>query len=102
MCICKKFLPEKGICRVTFTLPESVTNNSKKIAIVGNFNGWSTEKHAMKKLKDGRFACTIKLPMWKKYQFRYLLDDTRWENDWENDGLIATPYMNRFNSLLIL
>ena len=102
MCIRKKFLPYKGICRVTFVLPNSVTSNSKKVALVGDFNNWNSNINQMKKTKDGRFLCTIKLSMWKKYQFRYLLDNTRWENDWDGDGLIATPYINSFNSLLKL
>jgi len=102
MCIRKKFLPKKGICQITFILPASVANNSNRIAVVGDFNGWSSEKNPMKKQKDGKFTCTLKLPMWKKYQFQYLLDDTHWENDWESDGLTETPYKNRFNSLLRL
>jgi 1,4-alpha-glucan branching enzyme len=102
MCILKKFIPNKGICRVTFTLPESVATNSEKVALVGDFNDWDTNKHLMKKIKDGRFICIVNLPMWKKYQFRYLLDDTRWENDWDKDGLAETPFTETFNSLLIL
>jgi hypothetical protein len=38
MSIKKKFFPEKGICRVVFTLPETVTNQAIKVAIVGDFN----------------------------------------------------------------
>lgn len=102
MCIRKKFLPNKGVCQVTFVLPNSVASNSKKVALVGDFNGWNSEINPMKKTKDGKFLCVLKLPMWKKYQFRYLLDNTHWENDWDGDGLTATPYKNCFNSLLKL
>ncbi|NOU19627.1 MAG: glycoside hydrolase [Bacteroidales bacterium] len=102
MSIQKRFLTDKGVCQITFVLPESITNTSKKVAVVGDFNNWSSEKHPMKKNKDGKFKCTVELPLGKEYQYRYLLDDTRWENDWDNDGLVATPYKDTYNSSIML
>jgi len=102
MSIQKRFLTDKGVCQVTFILPESITNASKKVAVVGDFNAWNSEKHPMKKTKDGKYKCTVDLPLGKEYQFRYLLDETRWENDWEDDGLVPTPYKETFNSLVKL
>jgi 1,4-alpha-glucan branching enzyme len=98
MSIKKRFLKDKGVCQVTFVLPESITEGSKKVAVVGDFNGWDSEKDLMKKSKDGKFKCSVDLPLGKDYQFRYLLDDSRWENDWEDDGLVATPFKETFNS----
>jgi hypothetical protein len=49
MSIRKIFDPKKGVCRVFFTLPESLTDHVKKVAIVGDFNDWNPEKHSMKK-----------------------------------------------------
>lgn len=98
MSIQKRFLTGKGVCQVTFVIPESITEGSKKVAVVGDFNDWNSEMHRMKKTKDGKFKCSIELPTGREYQFRYLLDDIRWENDWEDDGLVATPYKETFNS----
>lgn len=102
MCILKRFLTKRGVCQVTFILHKSVVTNSKRVALLGDFNGWCTEKNSMKKTKDGKFKCTLKLQPGKEYQFRYLLDGIRWENDWDRDGLTPTPFKNSFNSLLKL
>jgi hypothetical protein len=39
----------------------------------------------MRKLKDGTFSVTVKLEPGRAYRFRYLIDGTRWENDWRAD-----------------
>ncbi len=96
----KKFLPAKGICRVVFTLPETVANHSKIVAVVGDFNSWNPDKHLMKKDRSRKFKCTVDLPTGRNYQFRYLLDHYRWETDWEADDLVGTPYQETYNSLL--
>jgi hypothetical protein len=40
----------------------------------------------MKERKDGTFYTAVTLESGKEYQFRYLLDNVRWENDWNADG----------------
>ena len=45
MSIKKTFFPEKGVCRVIFSLPDSLVDHVKKVAIVGDFNDWHPEKH---------------------------------------------------------
>ena len=37
----------------------------------------------------------------QRYQFRYLLDGVRWENDWDADGYAPNPF-NGENSVLDL
>ncbi len=46
----------------------------------------------MKKLKDGSFSLTISLDAGQSYRFRYLLDNERWENDWDADAYVANQY----------
>lgn len=102
MSIQKKYLTDKGVCKVTFVLPESIVNHSKKVSVLGNFNEWDAKKNPLKKNKDGNFKCRVDLPLGQEYQFRYLLDESRWENELEDDGLVPTPYEKTFNSVLKL
>jgi len=71
-------------CRVWFYLPAEV--NAEKAALVGDFNDWDETANPMKVKKDGTFYTAVTLEKGKSYQFRYLLDGERWENDWEADG----------------
>jgi 1,4-alpha-glucan branching enzyme len=100
MSIKKTFYPEKGVCRVIFTLPESLTDHIKKVAIVGDFNEWHPEKHPMKKTQSGKFEFTLELPLGRDYQFRYFIDNYRWESDRDADALVPAPYMEVYNSLI--
>jgi hypothetical protein len=54
----------------------------------------------MKRLKDGSFKLTVDLPSGNSYQFRYLLDDDRWENDWSADNYCYSEYGNCENSVV--
>ena len=84
-------------CRVWFYLPEEV--NANTATLVGDFNSWDEKADPMKKKKDGTFYTAITLDTGKSYQFRYLLDDERWENDWSADGY-APNEMGTENSVV--
>ncbi len=92
MSIQKTFFPEKGVCRVMFKVPESLVDHIRKVALVGDFNDWHPEKNPMKVTDNGNFVFTIELPVGRNYQFRYFIDNYRWESDKEADDLIPTPY----------
>lgn len=100
MSIIKKFLPDKGICEVVFTLPELITDHAKKVAIVGDFNSWDPDKNLMKKGKNSQFKCTIELPIGKVYEFRYLIDDFQWANEWDADAYSPAPFGGEYNMIL--
>jgi 1,4-alpha-glucan branching enzyme len=100
MSIRKTFYPEKGVCRVIFTLPESLKDHAKKVSIVGDFNDWHPDKHPMKKKEDGTFEFTLELPVGKDYQFRYLIDSYKWDSDKEADALVPTPFEDVYNSVI--
>lgn len=100
MSIKKSFYPEKGVCRVIFTLPDSLVDHIKKVAIVGDFNDWHPDKHPMKKSKNGKFQFTIELPLGKDYQFRYFIDSYRWESDREADAMEQSPFEEVYNSVI--
>jgi len=86
----KNYSKSGNACRVTFKLPADV--NAETAHLCGEFNEWSPTKHPMKKLKDGSFSVTIALDPGQAYRFRYLLDNERWENDWDADAYVANQY----------
>jgi 1,4-alpha-glucan branching enzyme len=98
-----KAYPKKGnTCKVTFELPEEATAGVKKIALVGDFNNWDKNKNILSKNKDGRYSITVSLEQGHEYQFRYLMDDSRWENDWAADKYLPSSYGNADNSVVIV
>lgn len=89
----KQFLKSKPVCKATFTVSAEAVENAETVAIVGEFNDWDTvEPVEMKKLKDGSFKATVELESGREYQFRYIIDGEKWENDWEADKYVATPF----------
>ena len=102
MSIKRQYLKSKPVCKVTFRLQDEAANSAKKSHIVGDFNNWDIKSNPMKKLKNGSFTSTIDLETGKEYQFRYLLDETTWENDSDADRYVATPYGDSENSVIVI
>ncbi len=87
----KKSYSKTGkICRVTFKYDNE--ENADSAIIAGEFNGWSLEKHPMKKLKNGTFSVTISLDAGYSYRFRYVLDGGVWVNDKDADSYAPNEY----------
>lgn len=84
-------------CRVWFYLPDQV--EAETAHLVGDFNGWDEGATPMKEKKDGAFYTAVTLESGKEYQFRYLLDNERWENDWSADAY-APNEMGTENSVV--
>jgi 1,4-alpha-glucan branching enzyme len=96
----KQYLKSKAVCKVTFKLPKEQAHAAETVRLVGDFNEWDLSSAPMKKLKNGDFTTTVELPKDSKYQFRYLLDDNAWENDWEADAYIPSPLSFDDNSVV--
>jgi len=75
-------------CRIWFYLPAEV--DAEEANLVGDFNQWDETATPMKQKKDGTFYIALTLDTGKTYQFRYLLDHKRWENDWNADDYVRT------------
>ena len=95
--ITKKYSKDKKKCRVTFKLPLEITG--EKVQLYGEFNDWVGKN--MTKLKTGDFSLSITLAAGQKYQFRYLIDGERWENDSEADDVVSNPYGTEDSVLVI-
>jgi 1,4-alpha-glucan branching enzyme len=80
----KSYSKTGKVCRVTFRLPAEV--EAESVALCGDFNEWDPESTPMKQLKDGSFSTTVSLTPGETYRYRFLLDNERWENDWEAEA----------------
>ena len=76
--------------RVTFELPGEIA--AEKVAVCGDFNDWSTADLLMRKTNNGKWRAITSLPGGRRYRYRYLIDDERWENDWQADEYEPNPY----------
>jgi hypothetical protein len=86
----KNFSKTGRTCRVTFDLPAEV--EARKASLCGEFNDWSPKMHRMQHRRDGRFSVTVTLDAGRPYRFKYLLDGSRWENDWAADAYVPNQF----------
>jgi 1,4-alpha-glucan branching enzyme len=98
----KKYVKTKKTCKVTFTMPKIAAPDSKSVCIVGDFNNWNIYANPLKKLKNGNYSITLELESGKEYQFRYLIDECKWENDWNADKYVRSHYGDSDNSVIII
>ena len=98
----KEYLKSGNVCKVTFRLPKIVAPNAKTVCIVGEFNNWNIYANPMKRLRSGEFTITLELEPGKEYQFRYLIDECTWENDWNADKYVTSPYGDSDNSVVVV
>lgn len=102
MALYKTYLKTQKTCKVKFELSAEAAGDAKKVWLAGDFNSWSSVDTPMKHQKDGSFSVTLTLETGREYQFRYLLDGKRWENDWAADKYIPAPFSNTDNSVVIV
>ncbi|PRY42986.1 AMP-activated protein kinase-like protein [Spirosoma oryzae] len=102
MAVAKQFLKSKPVAKVTFELPAEAVNGAKTVAVAGEFNNWDVAAQALKKQKDGSYKTTVELPVGGEYQYRYILDGTKWENDWAADKYVASGVSGEENSVVVL
>jgi len=79
----------EGKVRVGFSLPAQV--QADRASVCGEFTQWGPGK-PMKRGKDGRWQVSVALETGRSYRFRYLLDGSRWENDWAADDYVPNPF----------
>ena len=118
MALRKEYLKNKPVRKATFILPKEaakeankvmakfifpkdVAKEANKVVLVGDFNEWSIYATPMRKLKNGSFSAVIDLEPNKEYQYRYLIDEMTWENDWDADKYVPSAYGNCDNSVIV-
>ena len=98
----KQKLKTKPVCEVTFGLSKKEVGGAYKVNLVGEFNGWDETATELTKMKSGDFKIVLPLEINKFYQFRYLIDGSRWLNDSEADRYVASGVGNESNSVVEL
>jgi FixJ family two-component response regulator len=98
----KEYVEDEKLCKVTFRLPGISALAAKRVCIVGDFNNWDVHQNPMKKMENGDYVVTLDLAPGKEYQFRYLIDESRWENAWNADKYVKNPYGDSDNSVVVL
>jgi 1,4-alpha-glucan branching enzyme len=96
----KQYLKSKALAKVTFRLPREAAPEAGNVALVGEFNDWNVYATQMKKLRNGEFTVTLELETGRSYEYRYLIDEMRWENDWDADRYARSAYGNCDNSVV--
>ena len=80
----KRFFKTKDECEVTFEL---ASDEATQADLVCEVNGWQPIR--MKKARKGPFRTKMRFPKGASFEFRYLVDSTRWMNDAQADDYRA-------------
>jgi 1,4-alpha-glucan branching enzyme len=96
----KRFLKSKPVCKVRFELPAEIAKDAKKVSVVGNFNNWNPKETTLKKLKSGAFSGQVNLERDQKIIYRYLINESKWENDNAAEAYEPTGVSYEENSVL--
>jgi 1,4-alpha-glucan branching enzyme len=99
MPLTKKFSKDKTVCKVGFSLPETMTDGAKKLLLAGEFNGW---KPAPMRKAKGVFSASVELPTGASYRYRFVTDAGLWLNDPEADGYEFDASVGADNSVVAL
>ena len=98
----KKYLKSKPLAKVTFRLPKEAVGTASEVYLVGEFNAWDKTATPMQSLKNGSYKTVVELESGKEYQYRYLIDGERWENDWEADKYVPNNLTFEDNSVVVI
>lgn len=101
MSVRKQYTNNGAVCRVTFTVPRDAAKTAQTVHVVGEFNNWNTTATPLRRSKTGEFTTTIDLKPGREYQFRYLINQTNWENDWNADKYVPTSFTSVENSVVV-
>lgn len=92
MAIKKNFSKDKKKCTVTFSLPAEAAPNATSVRVVGDFNNWNWNEGLELNRNKNAFQGKTVLEAGQRHEFRYLIDNQRWENDWQADEYAPSPY----------
>jgi len=94
----KVAVPVAKTSKVTFVLPKEAVENAETVAVLGDFNNWQNGV-VLAKQKDGSFKTAVELEKGRSYEYRFLINGEKWENDWSAEAYAPTPFGN-FNSVV--
>lgn len=81
--------------KVSFRLAAEFVANASEGILLGDFNNWNPEEAVqLQKNDDGSMGAEISLTTGRSYQYRYLLNDGRWVNDFSG----STTWVEAFGN----
>jgi 1,4-alpha-glucan branching enzyme len=91
---------QNGKMRVIFEYPGASRTHS--VHLVGDFNDW--DEAATPMIRKGRgdtWRVQLELEKGRDYQFRYLVDQASWHNDWHADRYVPNIHGSD-NSVVVI
>jgi 1,4-alpha-glucan branching enzyme len=96
----REYSKDMKSCLIKFHVPKEIASSANSIAVAGTFNDWNQHSHQLEKQKNGDFRLDVVLEPDKYYEFRFLIDETRWENAHNADRYFWSDYSNCDNSVI--
>lgn len=82
-------------------LPAQALEGATGAVVLGDFNNWTPSKEfELKKQKDGSFKTVVSLEEGKTFQYRFLLDNGTWENDYNAQNYAPATGLYVDNSII--
>jgi 1,4-alpha-glucan branching enzyme len=88
--ISKQHLKSRPVCKVTFTLPDTI--EARSVSVVGSFNDWDPDANPLRKQKNRVWRTTVELQPGEVYEFRYLMNGETWFSDDDSDGSVTNEF----------
>lgn len=86
---------------IIFTLPAEALEGATEVVILGDFNNWSpADEYKLERQQDGTFKTIVFLEEGKSYQYRFLLNDGRWVNDYHAQNYLPVYDLYIENSVI--
>ena len=83
----KRYFKTKDEWEVTFEYPKK----ADRVSLVSQYNNWQPVEMKQRK-KDRVFYTKVRLPNKSQYQYRYLINDQKWENDEAADSYVTNEF----------
>lgn len=96
----KDYSKTKKVCKVTFSLPTTAVQDGAEVRVLGDFNSWTWQSGLVMKAGKTEYTASIELALGANYEFRYAINNERWENDWAADAYVPSPFDGINNSLV--
>lgn len=89
--------------KITFSLPAAALGEATEAVLLGDFNNWNLDKAiGLKVQADGTLAASIELEAGKSYQYKFLLNNGQWINDWAAHQYIHNADFGVENSVVFV
>ena len=92
----KKFFKTKDEAEIVFDFSR---DDVESVSLFAEFNDWQPIEMKFSK-KFNSFRTKVRLPKGESFQFRYLLNDSEWENDYKADNYLPNNFGSE-NSVLL-